>query len=57
MAERTRVAFCGAIAGHVTLRPGETEEQAIERAQEAILAALDRNCKRLGVNVGLEPDT
>lgn len=57
-----KVAFCGSLNGCVTLRPGETEEDAIQRAQDAILALLDRGAKRLGLgdghgpNVGLEVD-
>jgi hypothetical protein len=58
-----RVNFCGAIGGSVVVRPGETEEQAIARAQELLLALMDRGAKRLGYpgtdagpNVGLEPD-
>lgn len=48
--------FCGAITGSVARRPGETDEDAIARAEATILAVLDANCKRLGLNVGLEPD-
>jgi hypothetical protein len=57
-----RVKFCGAIGGSVTVRQGETPEQAVERAQSILLALLDRGAKSLGngdghgPNVGLELD-
>jgi len=56
---RRKVQFCGVIQGSVTLRCGETEEQAIERAQEDILALMEKRAKRLsddgmGPNVSLE---
>lgn len=49
-----RVQFCGVIEGSVTVRPGETEMEAIARAQAQILAQLDKNAKRLQLNIGLE---
>lgn len=54
-----RVQFCGVIQGSVTLRPGETEDQAIERAQDDLLALLGSRAKRLsddglGPNISLE---
>lgn len=54
-----RVQFCGAIQGSVTLRPGETEEQAIERAEGDLCVLLASRAKRLsddstGPNVSLE---
>ena len=35
-----RVQFCGVIQGSVTLRPGETAEQAIERAEGDLCVLL-----------------
>lgn len=58
-----RVKFCGSIGGSVAVRKGETEEQAIRRAEQHLLALLDRGAKSLGFegsphgpNVGLEED-
>ena len=58
-----RVTFCGSIGGSVVVRPGETEEQALERAQQTLLELMDRGALRLGFagsghgpNVGLELD-
>lgn len=56
---RKRVQFCGVIQGSVTLRPGETKSDAIERAQDDLLALLSRGAKRLsddglGPNIELE---
>lgn len=58
---KPRLRFCGAIGGSVTRRPGETPEDALARAEQAILKLLDRHAKRLGFegsghgpNVGLE---
>lgn len=58
----TRVKFCGCIVGSVPKRKGETDEQAISRAQDTLLALLERGAKTLGndgrgPNVGLEADT
>jgi hypothetical protein len=49
-----KVEFCGAFNGTITLRDGEILEQALERAQDAMQAALDARCKRLGVVVGVD---
>jgi hypothetical protein len=54
-----RVQFCGVIQGSVTLRSGETEVQAIERAECDLLALLESRAKRLsddgmGPNIDLE---
>ena len=51
-----RVQFCGAIAGSVTVRPGETPEAAIERANATLLALLDRGAKSLGLGDGHGPN-
>jgi hypothetical protein len=40
-----RFQFCGAFQGTAKLRPGET-----------MLAALDKHCKRMGINVGVDTD-
>lgn len=59
-----RVSFCGVIEGSVVVRAGETEAQALERAQQTINDVLMRNCRLLsrveddakyGPVVGLEP--
>lgn len=56
-----RVQFCGVIEGSVTLRPGETHDEAILRAERAILDVLDRYARRYGRErgegpvIGLEP--
>ena len=50
----TRIAFCGAFNGTVTLRKGETASELHTRIEEAIQAALDRQCKRLNVAVGVD---
>jgi hypothetical protein len=54
-----RVQFCGVIQGSVTLRAGETEAQAIERAEGDLLTLLGSRAKRLsddgtGPNIALE---
>jgi hypothetical protein len=54
-----RAQFCGVIQGSVPVRPGETEEQAVQRAESELLALLGARAKRLsddgsGPNVGLE---
>lgn len=54
-----RVQFCGVIQGSVTVRHGETAEQAIERAETEISVLLGSRAKRLsddgtGPSVGLE---
>jgi hypothetical protein len=54
MARGQRIGFCGAFNGTVTLRDGETVEQALERVESAMLAALDARCKRLDINVGVD---
>jgi hypothetical protein len=57
-----RVQFCGAINGSVTVRKGETPQEALQRAQDLLLALMDRGAKSLGngdghgPNVGLELD-
>lgn len=65
-----RVAFCGALNGSVVVRKGETEEQAIARAELQINDLFMRHAKSLslisaydvpedpkyGPNCGLEPD-
>ena len=51
-----RFAFCGAFQGTATLRPGETVEQMRDRVEQSMLAALDKHCKRLGINVGVDAD-
>lgn len=43
-----KLRFCGAIEGVVTRRPGESDSEAVTRAERVIQAALDRSCKRLG---------
>lgn len=56
-----RVRFCGALGGSVTIRQGETEEEAVRRAEQRLLKLLAEFTKNLsddgqGVNVGLEID-
>lgn len=56
-----RVQFCGAIGGSVTVRQGETAQEAIERAERLLLEIMGRHAKRLsddgqGPNIGLEID-
>lgn len=62
MAER--IAFCGVIEGSIVRRPGESETDAIARAERTINDVLLRQCRRLsrvgdetnsGPVVGLEP--
>jgi hypothetical protein len=48
--------FCGAFQGTAKLRPGETVEQMRDRIEQAMLAALDKHCKRMGINVGVDTD-
>lgn len=54
------VRFCGAIQGRVVIRPGETEEQALARAEDTINNLLAKGAARLGEDgksgpvVGLE---
>ena len=56
-----RVQFCGVIEGSVPIRDGETEAEALQRAESVINNVLLVNCKRLsrvrehlGPVVGLE---
>jgi hypothetical protein len=54
-----RVQFCGVIQGSVIVRIGETEDQAIERAETDLSILLGSRAKRFsddgtGPNVGLE---
>lgn len=54
-----RVQFCGVIQGSVTLRRGETEDQAIQRATDDLLVLMGNRAKRLsddgnGPNLSLE---
>ena len=48
-----RIPFCGVIEGEVTLRDGETETEALLRAEDTINATLNAHCKRFG-RVALE---
>lgn len=57
-----RVKFCGSIGGSIAVRPGETPEQALERAEDTLLTLLGRGAKRLsddglGPNICLELDS
>lgn len=66
MSRPKRIPYCGVIQGSVALRRGETPDEAIARAQEALLQILLRTAKRygtpneegvsLGPNIGLELD-
>lgn len=49
-----RVEFCGVLNGSVILLPGETAEEAVDRAQKIMQRVLDTKCARLMVAVGLE---
>ena len=62
----TRVSFNGVVEGSVLVRTGETEAQAISRAEQTINDVLMRSCRllsradddaRYGPVVGLEPST
>jgi hypothetical protein len=58
---QSRVPFCGSIGGSVSARPGETPEQALQRAESTILELFERHAKRLsddgrGPNICLELD-
>jgi hypothetical protein len=46
--------FCGAFNGRVKMRDGETPEQCATRVETAMQKALDRNCARLHVAVGVD---
>jgi hypothetical protein len=48
-----RLEFCGAFNGFVTLRKGETVEQALARTERAIQAVVDER-KSLDVNIGVD---
>lgn len=50
---KRRMEFCGAFSGWVTLRKGETPEQALDRMQDAIQSAID-NRRSLDVNIGVD---
>jgi hypothetical protein len=41
-----RVQFCGVIQGSVILRKGETEAQALVRAEDELLLLLEARAKR-----------
>lgn len=45
---KMRVNFSGTIAGSVVVRPGETRNMAVERAQSAVAEALTARAKRYG---------
>lgn len=47
------VQFRGTIRGRVPLRPGETKSEAVERAQDALLALTAQKARRLRVQVAL----
>jgi hypothetical protein len=49
-----KIEFCGAFNGTVTVRKGETTEQALERVESVLQAALDAHCKRLECSVGVD---
>lgn len=56
-----RIRFCGCIGGSVIVREGETEQQALARAESTILALFEHRAKSLsddgnGPNVCLELD-
>lgn len=53
---RRRVQFCGSIAGTVAVGAGETDEQAIERANARLLDILDRRAKNFGLGDGHGPN-
>lgn len=40
-----RVRFCGVIEGSVAVRPGESHEDALARAEAAINEVLDRSAR------------
>lgn len=44
------VQFCGTIKGRVTVRPGETVAQAIDRAERQLNTIMFTQAKRLGFN-------
>lgn len=60
---RSRVDFCGVIEGSVTLRDGETPEEAIDRAEAAIQRILDKSARSFrgpftdSPTIGLEADS
>lgn len=47
--------FCGAFNGHIKMRKNETPEQARERAERLMQAAVDR-VKALDVGIGVDID-
>jgi predicted RNase H-like HicB family nuclease len=48
-----RLEYCGSFNGTVTLRKGETPEQALQRVEKAMQTALDAR-KSLDVNIGVD---
>jgi hypothetical protein len=44
-----RIEFCGSIIGSVTLRKGETEEDAVRRAEITLLDLFGRSARNLGI--------
>jgi hypothetical protein len=57
----SRVKFCGNIGGSVVVRARETPEEALQRAENTILALFERSAKNLsddglGPNICLELD-
>lgn len=49
-----KIELCGAFECSVTLRKGETEEQAAERVQETLLRIMDAHAKRYSVNLAVD---
>lgn len=50
------VRYRGVVSGRVPLRPGETREQAVQRAEDTLNALAERGARRLQVAVALVED-
>ena len=48
--------FCGAFNGRMVMRKGETPEEARERAEKYMQAALDRVKSFIEIGVGVDTD-
>lgn len=42
-----RIKFCGVVEGSITIRKGETRQQALERAEEMLQGVLEKHARSL----------
>ena len=54
MSAKLRIELCGAFNASVTLRDGETVEQAAQRAESTLQRVLDTYAARLDCRIGVD---